>query len=279
MHSALPDTRWRGRLELEYRPDARGHTRLARASHEGPLRVQRAFAQADGSCHTYILHPPGGLVGGDDLCIRAAVERGSRVLVTTPGASKFYRSAGPQAHQRVELRVAAGAALDWLPQESIAFAGTNTRCTTTVDLEAGARLVLWDIVCLGRPAAGESFERGRLEQRLRLQVSGRPCWLEHARYGEGSTTGHAPCGMRHHPVTATLLCYPARSEWLEPLRDVTEARRGDAMSGVTVVGELLVCRYLGARTEEARACLTAVWNAFHRMSGPTERVLPRVWAT
>lgn len=279
MISAPSEPRWRGRLELEYRQDAAGRTRLTRTKHEGPLRVQRAFAQADGSCHTYILHPPGGLVGGDELAIHAAVREGGRALVTTPGAAKFYRSAGPQALQRVELHVDAGASLEWLPQESIAFAGTRTRCTTTIDLDPTARLVLWDIVCLGRPAAGEAFERGSLEQRLRVRIGGRPRWLEHARYGESSNLGRAPCGMRGLPVTGTLLCHPARPAWLDALREVVEARSGNALRGVTVVGDLLVCRYLGTHTEDARACLTAVWSAFRQLSDRSERVLPRVWAT
>src|SRR5688500_19942470 len=113
---------WHARLDLAYNLE---HPRsVARFRHEGPLRIlQSLYPEGDAVCHNVLVHPPGGLVGGDTLDIRVSAAAGSHGLITTPGASRFYRSDGEPALQRTALRLEPGARLEWLPLEAICFSG------------------------------------------------------------------------------------------------------------------------------------------------------------
>ena len=159
---------WPASLHLRFSGDAAA-TRLAFCQHHGPLRVQRAFYPEGPSVpHVYMLHPPGGLAGGDELSIAIDVEPGAHALVTTPAAGKCYRSDGRAARQVQRLRAAAGSTLEWLPQENIVFDGAHVRLETHVELDPQARFIGWDILCLGRPANQERFTRGFCRQKLEL---------------------------------------------------------------------------------------------------------------
>ena len=154
----------------------------------------------------YLLHPPGGVVGGDVLDVAVHAGPDSRVLITTPAANKLYRSAGPCAQLTQTLRVDAGAQLEWLPQPTIAFAGVHARVATRVDLAPGGRFIGWEILCLGRPDSGERYA-GQLGMALELWQDGAPLWLERARY-DGTALLDAPFGLRGHCVSGTLLATP-----------------------------------------------------------------------
>ncbi|CAJ1293830.1 Urease accessory protein UreD [Klebsiella pneumoniae] len=138
---------------------AGGKAVLASAQHVGPLTVQRPFYPEEETCHLYLLHPPGGIVGGDELTISAHLAPGCHTLITMPGASKFYRSSGAQALVRQQLTLAPQATTEWLPQDAIFFPGANARLFTTFHLCASSRLLAWDLLCLGRPVIGETFSR------------------------------------------------------------------------------------------------------------------------
>src|SRR5258706_11967801 len=117
---------WHASLELRFEARASCSV-VAHSSHHGPLRVQRAFyPEGPTVCHVYVLHPPGGVVPGDQLSFDVGVESGARALITTPAATKVYRSDGRRAVQRTRLSVAPGAALEWLPQETIVFDGPRS---------------------------------------------------------------------------------------------------------------------------------------------------------
>ena len=89
-----PDKSWQARLELSFQLSG-GRTILARRQHVGPLIVQRPFyPEGPEVCHTYLLHPPAGIAAGDRIEAAVSVEEGAHVLLTTPGAAKWYRSGG-----------------------------------------------------------------------------------------------------------------------------------------------------------------------------------------
>ncbi|WP_250667740.1 urease accessory protein UreD, partial [Escherichia coli] len=146
---------WQATLDLRFQ-QAGGKTVLASAQHVGPLTVQRPFYPEEETCHLYLLHPPGGIVGGDELTISAHLDPGCHTLITMPGASKFYRSSGAQALLRQQLTLAPQATLEWLPQDAIFFPGANARLSTTFHLCASSTLLAWDLLCLGRPVIGET---------------------------------------------------------------------------------------------------------------------------
>lgn len=115
---------WRGRIDLGFTPGSE-KTLLAKRARTGPVSVQRPFHPEDELCHVYFLHPPGGVVGGDELEYNVEVDSGAKALITSPGTTKFYRSAGAMARVKIDLFVEGS--LEWLPQASILFRGAKIR--------------------------------------------------------------------------------------------------------------------------------------------------------
>lgn len=268
---------WQARLELGF-AHRQGRTVLARRQHRGPLQVQRPFyPEADGTCHAYILHPPGGVVGGDRLEIEVALEHGARALLTTPAAGKFYRSAGAVAQQRQRLRVADAAVLEWLPQETIAFDGTRAQTRTRVELAETATFIGWEVLCLGRPAAREDFTKGAFRQDLEVWRDGRPLYLEHGRYQGGSTLLQAPWGLNGQPVVGTLVCTGGESNLAQIVRSAVTETAPDELFATSHLDDALLCRYLGPSAQRAFFKLIQAWRALRPAVLNKKAVAPRVW--
>ena len=118
---------WLARLQIDYTL----HEGTSRAHHQhvGPLRIlQSLYPEGPAVCHNVLVHPPGGLVGGDTLDLEVHVGPQAHGLLTTPGATRFYRSAAEPARQNTYLRLAAGARLEWLPLASPSRTGTADHC-------------------------------------------------------------------------------------------------------------------------------------------------------
>ena len=271
---------WQARLELGFR--RRGEaTQLAHRRHLGPLRVQKPFhPEGPDTCHVLVLHPPAGIAGGDHLELDVAVGDDARALLTTPGAGKWYRSAGPQAVQRVGSRVAPGGVAEWLPQESILFPGMNGRLSTAVDLAAGARFIGIDTLCLGRRASGEGFATGSLRLACDIDYEGRPLWRERGRIDGGSPMLDSPAGLNGFSVCSTVLAAGADldAETLAACR-AAMPREGGARSGITALPKLLVARYLGHSAESARHWFVDLWRILRPALLGREAVIPRIWHT
>lgn len=277
-------TGWDAMLELGYELRG-GRSVLVRRRHHGPLAVQRPFhPEPDGTCHTYVLHPPGGVVGGDRLSLRAQIERDARVLLTTPAATKLYRSGGRPARVIQHVTVAAGARCEWLPQETIAYAGTDATVETRFELEPGATLLAWDVLCLGRPASGERFEHGRIEQRLQVVRGGEPLLLERARYAGGAAVLSAPWGLGGLPVAGTFVCSGGvrPAGLIDELRAVLACVSADETACTELghaSGSTIVCRYRGHSTEHALLAFRAAWAVLRERCCATPAMPPRIWAT
>ena len=128
---------WHARLQLDYALEAA--RTVVRYQHSGPLRIlQSLYPEGDAVCHNVLVHPPGGLVGGDTLDIAATVASRAHALITTPGATRFYRSADEPALQRTRLSLADGARLEWLPLETIGYSGCLAENRLTLQLAPGA---------------------------------------------------------------------------------------------------------------------------------------------
>ena len=185
---------WKAELRLQFghdhghdghgEHDRRDQRTMLRSRHAyGPLVVQKPlYPEGSSVCHIYLIHPPGGVVGGDELRVEMALDAHANVLLTTPGAARFYRSAGATATQKQSLQVGADAALEWLPQETILFSGSKVEMATTVQLDARARFIGWDMTCLGRPASGDVYAAGSCDQRYQILRDGQPLLLERNRY-------------------------------------------------------------------------------------------------
>jgi urease accessory protein len=266
---------WHAALRLGFRKSPH-RTVLAERRHEGPLAVQRPFYPEGDLCHVYLLHPPGGVAGGDHIDIRAEVAPGASALVTTPGATKFYHSVGPDAVQYQDLKVAGGS-LEWLPQENILFPGAKAELATRVDLTNDASFIGWEINCLGRPAIAERFDNGSALFRFSLSRDGLP--LLHERLAIDSVKAlDAAAGLRGHPVIANLYA-TTHEEQLTGLVRKLVPEKYRRQVGITWVDGLLIVRYLGDSTETARGLFVEIWKVLRPTILHRSPSIPRIWNT
>lgn len=284
MNMAVTAQGWEALLKLRFA--LRGEkTKIVERERKGPLAVQRPFyPEGDEVCHTYLLHPPGGVVGSDTLDIAVHVEPGAKALITTPGATKFYRSGGRLATQIQRLSVEKGGLLEWMPQENIFFPDAQARVETHIDLKPGASFIGWDLQCLGRPVIDEAFTEGRLDATTRLSVDGELVLIDQLRT-EGMALVEASTGMRGYPMQATMLIVPGQDNpdferLLEFTREAME-RLSDLPleAGATRVDQAIVVRLLGPGTEPMLKLMTAVWRAVRPEVAGREAEPPRIWST
>jgi urease accessory protein len=281
---------WRGHLSLHYRME--GARTVALDRHEGPLRVlQRLYPEGDAVCHHVLVHPPGGIAGGDELEIDARLEPGTHALLTTPGATRYYRSSGPLAAQRARLQLAGGARLEWLPLETIAYSGCVAENQVRLALEPGAEAMGWDVLALGLPASGEAFANGSFLQHLELEGNGQAGWLERGRVeAADQRLLDSPLGWDGLRVFATMW-FARGSAWpvatrealLEGARAACTACAASglaARAGATAAHDrVVVLRVLGARVEPVMALLTQVRAAWRAAAWDMADERPRVWQT
>jgi urease accessory protein len=278
--SARPEHGWQARLRIDFSAQ-NGRTRISGRSHQGPLLVQKPFyPEGEAVCHAYIVHPPGGVVGGDELTIRIDVTDSGHALVTTPAAAKLYRSAGRSARIDQKLTVSGSSVLEWLPQETIAFDRSLSSLRTRVVLEDDARFIGWDIVALGRPAASEAFERGRLEQRLDIRRAGVPLLNERLSLTGGGPELQAPWGLAGYTTSATLIAvHPSGidDDLVSRVREMLSARPVHAAA--SVVSEALVVRVLADGARRALDTLIETWSIVRPTIIDRPAEIPRIWAT
>jgi urease accessory protein len=270
---------WHAELALGYDFDA-GRSVLARRHHRGPLVVQKALYPEGGAvCHTIVVHPPGGIAGGDRLEIRASAGSSSHALLTTPGAAKWYRANGREASQSVSIEVGEDAIVEWLPQEAIVFDAARARIDMTVELRRNARYLGWDITVLGRRASGERFESGALRQATSIRRDGRELYAERARLEGGDALLHSPAGLAGCHVLGTLVAAAGScgDALLGACREL--APEDGARHGVTRLPEVLVARYLGGSPQAARLYFGALWATLRPWFAGREACPPRIWQT
>jgi urease accessory protein len=267
---------WSATLDLLFE-SRRKHTVLGRRAHRGPLLVQRPFYPEGGLCHVYILHPPAGVVGGDRLTLTAAVEPDAQALMTTPAATKFYRSDGRIGEVSQYLRVAGGSSLEWLPQENIVFDGARASVSTMVDLHNGARFIGWDMTCLGRPANGEDFAGGSWQQRLSVRLEGAP--LVNERLQLDGSQHWERVGIRDCNTLATLYAYPCSDAEIKAARDGQDESAAESWAGITLCDGLLVCRLLTRDGGDAQSRLRNWWQSLRPLVIGRDACAPRIWAT
>ena len=272
---------WHASLKLDYTLEA--ERSVARYLHQGPLRIlQSLYPEGDAVCHNVVVHPPSGLVGGDTLDIQVTVGAGAHGLVTTPGATRFYRSDAGLATQQVHARVEAGARLEWLPLEAIAYNQCDALNRAVFDLAPGAEMMSWDITALGLPAADLPFVQGTFRQHM--AVSG--VWLERGTVNATDTRlMDSPLGLAGHRCLATLVfaagsaLSPERSERaLACARDLLEASPLRLQAGATSPHpQIIVVRVLSPVTEPAMQLLRQVWAAWREAMWGLPGTLPRLW--
>lgn len=273
---------WHAQLQLEHRVEQ--SRTVARYRHDGPLRIlQSLYPEGDAICHNVLIHPPGGLVGGDTLSISVDVGEQAHALVTTPGASRFYRSEGAAAVQDTHITLASGARLEWLPLEAICYSGCIAHNRLRLALAPGAEAMVWDIAALGLPEAGQPFERGQLQQHLELPG----VWLERGCIdaADARLMNGAP-GLAGQRCLATLL-FAAGDDLgrertdraLDAARLCIESHALRLSAGATSPHpRLVVVRALAPVVEPAMQLLRQIRAAWREPMWQLPPVAPRIWA-
>jgi urease accessory protein len=263
---------WSASLSLGY-ANRYGKTALVKRRHRGPLTVQRAFyPETSGTCHTYLLHPPAGIVGGDELKLDIELAESTKVLLTTPGANRWYYSSGCRAVMTQLAQVEAGASLEWLPQETLLFDGADAHLNSRVDLKGDARYFGWEILCLGRPAANETFEHGKLDFRLEL-------WRDEGLVlRERFCSKGLPPGMDGYPALTTLTASGADDAALTIARQIC-ATSPDGIYGATLVGDILICRGLARDCTPLTNLCRRLWTELRPLIRGDAAIPPRIWCT
>ncbi|WP_343648108.1 urease accessory protein UreD [Enterobacter sp.] len=262
---------WQASLALQFRhtPDK---TLLHSAHHVGPLTVQRPFYPEGETCHLYLLHPPGGIVGGDRLDITVRLDAKSQTLITMPGASKFYRSGGQQACLNQHFYLEDASTLEWLPQDTILFPGANAALRSVFHLKASSTLMAWELFCLGRPTIAETFSHGTLESRLEVWIDDEPRLVERLHLSDGDLTPVAG-----HPWVGTLLFYPATNDHLETARERLPALENFA--GATLTDGLLSVRFLSHDNLICQRVMREIWQSLRPLLTTKAACSPRIWQT
>ncbi len=279
---------WHAQLSLDYR--ASGGKTLLDFSHNGPLRIlQSLYPEGDAVCHNVLVHPPGGVAGGDDLDISVNVQSGAHALITTPGATRFYKTSGDAAIQHTTVKMEDGARLEWLPMENIAYNGCLAENRLQLQFAPTAEMIGWDITALGLPAADQPFERGVFTQHVELlsSASAHSPWLERSRIAaDDKRLLQSPVGLAGYTCMATLffiaghpISITARDQFLSKSRAVASAHSLQATCGITSPhSQVILLRTLAHHTEEAIDLCKQVRGAWREVAWGLPKNAPRIWA-
>jgi urease accessory protein len=278
---ALRAPGWDARLALSFA--RRGETaKLVRREHRGPLVVQKMLhPEGPDVCQAIVVHPPGGIAGGDRLALEVDVDEHTHAQLSTPGAAKWYRSAGAPAIQTIAMRAAAGATVEWLPQETIVFDGARATLAASVRLAGDATFVGWDIVSLGRVESGERFARGSFAQRFELVRDGALVWAERSHFAAGDRLLVSPAGLNGAPMFGTFVAAApvVPTDLLAACRELAIDTGAGLQGAITRLPGVLVARCRGASTEAARRWFAALWAVVRPALIGRRAVPPRIWRT
>lgn len=275
-----PISSWEAHLQLGL-TCKNDKTVLSTRRHKGPLTLQRPFyPEQDGTCHLYILHPPGGIVGGDSLNIDVFCEKNTSTLITTPGASKFYKSNGFTAWQKQNLIVKENANLEWLPQETILFDTAIVDSSTKVKLGKKSSFIGWEIVSFGRPACKEEFLQGMFKQSFEIWEEGEPLLIDRVTINDRAEVFNSLWGLQSQPVMGLLTVVNNDSKKLAiACLKIQQMIDDVSRLSVTITGSVLVCRCLDTNSMSIRNIFIEIWKTIRLLVLDKEPCEPRIWAT
>jgi urease accessory protein len=246
--------------------------------------LQSLYPEGDAICHNVLVHPPGGLVGGDTLELHISACGIAHGLVTTPGATRFYRSAAESAVQRTQIRLTDQSRLEWLPLEAIAYNQCLAQNQLTLNLSPQAECIGWDVTAFGLPNAALPFEQGSFLQHI--EVPG--VWLERGRVDASDlrlmngATGLAGqrCMASLFFVAGSPLARGRREAGLELARQRVAAHVLCNTAGVTCPNpQVMVLRVLSPVVEPTMNLLRQVWASWRTHFWNLPASSPRIWAT
>jgi urease accessory protein len=260
-----------------------GRTVLVERRQKGPLTVQKAlYPEGPDICHAVIIHPPGGIAGGDKLSIGIELEKNSCAVITTPAATKWYKGAGRSSRQEVVIRLGESSALDWLPQENLYFNAARAQSVFKLEVAATASAIGWDMALLGRQASGEKWEAGYIHSSTEiLRSDGTPLWIEQAFLEGIDPLLESPQGLAGYKALGTLWaiglgCTSVLSTELNAHLPFEPALRAGATA---LPNGVLLLRCLAAEIELLRQLMIDCWMRLRPLILGFASQRLRLWAT
>jgi urease accessory protein len=282
--SNIPSNRrWEARLNLAFKY-LNGRSYLANNLHFGPLVLQKTLhPEGDAVCHGVVIHPPGGVAGGDELTVNVDLQEDAQALLTTPGAGKWYKANGQFAQQHLNFNIQAHACLEWLPQENILFDGTQVKFSAEVNLATDAKYAAWEVLCFGRQAQGEQWQSGTMMQKLSIRRAGKLIWNERAFLEPAHRTCKSIVGLAGNTVSASFVIAAGKvpTEILDACRAIKPKTMLDAHAkyAVTALPEIFSARYVGLSSQCAREYFEKLWQLLRPWYAGREVTRPRIWNT
>lgn len=292
-HEALPSLgstpkRWVAHLILRFAhqriANQASRSYLAFKQHQGPLVLQKSLhPEGPEVCHGVVVHPPGGVAGGDDITLNVSLASKSTALLTTPGAGKWYKANGQTANQHLQFGLAAESCFEWFPQENILFDGAQVGFSARIDLAADARYAGWEIVCFGRQAQQERWQTGYMHQNLAIYREQKLIWRETTKLTPQSLSICSIAGLADNAVNASFVVAAGAvpPQILEDCRAIKPNVALDlqARYGVTALPEIFSARYVGQSAQAAKQYFEQLWNVLRPWYADRDAVRPRIWNT
>jgi urease accessory protein len=274
---------WQASLNLNFMRDS-ARTFLAKKTHIGPLVVQKSLhPEGEDVCHAIVVHPPGGVAGGDELTLNVQLGENANVLLTTPGAGKWYKANGQFAYQNLVFNLERNACLEWFPQENILFNGAQVKFAAEIKLDEGAKYAGWDVLCFGRQAQEEQWLNGCMHQRLKICKNDNLIWQERAHLSPELITLRSVVGLGKSSVSASFVIAAgavpkgilAACRQVEPNLTLDS----NAKFAVTALPEIFSARYVGHSSQSARHYFEQLWQILRPWYAGRETTRPRIWNT
>ena len=286
-------SQWLASLALQLGHSSYG-TQLTKTKRCGPLTIQKAFYPEGRDCaHLYLLHPPAGIVSGDELRVSIEVQKNAHTLVTTPGANRFYRArtdlsiGDPKQTQITQITLDADAKCEHFPLETIVYNRANGVNNVEVRLQESSVYCGWDMTCLGLPSSFEDFSHGRFTQLNTLYRDDILIYHDKVFIEPSSNIQQHPAGLAGNTVFGTFLAYAPsnqvsneqRTQLIKKLRALVEKHAASALISITDIRQLLVMRYLGQQAHQCKTLFIELWKLVRPLYMDKQGVQPRVWYT
>jgi urease accessory protein len=246
-----------------------GVTRRGSLHESGSLRVRFPSPEADGLSAVFV-NTAGGVAGGDRFDVDITASEGARLTLTTAAAEKIYRATDHPAELAISLKLAAGAQLAWLPQETILFDRAKVSRRIDIDIADRASLLLCEMVVFGRAAMGERMQQGSFVDRWRVRIGGKLVYAETVRLeGDIGDKLAQPAIGKGAAAIATALIVPGDQALVERIREAAGDFGGEV--GLSAWNGFAMARFCAQDAARLRADMVAVLS---RAGGPP---LPRLW--
>lgn len=295
MNAALDVSKnqWLASLDMQLAHSVHG-TQLTKTKRLGPLTIQKAFYPEGRDCaHLYLLHPPAGIVSGDELSIGIKVDKNAHTLVTTPGANRFYRArtnlsiGNPKQKQVTLIDLAAGAKCEHFPLETLVYNKANGINNVEVRLQENSVYCGWDMTCLGLPTSFENFTDGQFSQLNTLYCEDTMLYHDKVMIKSSSNIQEHPAGLAGNTVFGTFMAYASqshvsneqRTQLIEQLRAAVEVHSASSIISITDIRQLLLIRYLGQHAHQCKSIFVELWKLIRPLYMNKQAVQPRIWFT